>query len=81
MANGGYLDVWAHQTTIQKCGASSDKWIEIGSLAAGATKTLTVNLRSMGAGSKTLRAFADGWCETSESNEANNQMTKKYTVK
>ncbi|MBV5308329.1 DUF1566 domain-containing protein [Chromatium okenii] len=81
MANGGYLDVWTNQSTIQKCGASSDKWIEIGSLAAGATKTLTVNLSAKSAGSKTLRAFADGWCETSESNEVNNQMTKKYTVK
>jgi hypothetical protein len=79
--NGGYLDVWANQPTVQKCSASSDKWIEIGSLAAGATKTLTVNLPAKGAGAKKLRAFVDSWCQTSESNEANNQLTKTYTVK
>ncbi|MBK1641492.1 hypothetical protein CKO12_06300 [Chromatium okenii] len=79
--NGGYLDVWANQPTAQTCGAFGEQWIEIGSLAAGATKTLTVNLRSSGAGAKTLRAFADSWCQTPESNEANNQLTKTYTVK
>jgi hypothetical protein len=79
--NGGYLDVWANQPTVQKCGAPSDKWIEIGSLSAGATKTLTVNLPAKGAGAKKLRAFVDSWCQTPESNEANNQLTKTYTVK
>ena len=79
--NSGYLDVWANQPTVQKCGASSDKWIEIGSLTAGATKTLTVNLPAKDAGTKTLRVFVDSWCQTPESNEANNQLTKSYTVK
>ncbi|MBV5308197.1 CARDB domain-containing protein [Chromatium okenii] len=79
--NGGYLDVWANQPTVQKCGAFGEQWIEISSLAAGATKTLTVNLRLSGAGAKTLRAFADSWCQTPESNEANNQLTKTYMVK
>ncbi len=79
-ANGGYLDVWAHQPTVQTCGAQGD-WIEIGQLAAGATKTLTVKLRSKGTGTKTLRAFVDSWCQTPEADEANNQLTKTYTVK
>ncbi|GEM_PF-6864981 len=79
--NGGYLDVWANQPTVQKCGAFGEQWVDIGSLAVGATKTLTVSLRSSGAGVKTLRAFADSWCQTPESNEANNQLTKTYTVK
>jgi subtilase family serine protease len=80
-ANGGYLDVWANQGAEQTCGAFGEEWIDIGSLDAGASKTLTLSLRSNGAGSKKLRAFADSWCQTSESNEANNQMTKTYTVK
>jgi hypothetical protein len=81
IATDSYLDVWANQSAEQICGAFGEQWIEIGSLAVGATKTLTVNLRSMDAGTKTLRAFADSWCEISESNEVNNQMTQKYTVK
>ncbi|WP_200153020.1 DUF1566 domain-containing protein [Chromatium okenii] len=80
-ANGGYLDVWANQSAEQICGAFGEQWIEIGSLAAGASKTLTVKLRSMGAGTKTLRAFVDSWCQLPEADETNNQMTKKYTVK
>ncbi|PQJ96095.1 hypothetical protein CXB77_09755 [Chromatium okenii] len=79
--NGGYLDVWSNQPKTQKCSAFGEAWIDIGSLDAGASKTLTVNLRSNSHGSKTLRAFADSWCQTRESNEDNNQMTKKYTVK
>ncbi|GEM_PF-6728419 len=79
--SGGYLDIWANQPTEQKCGAFGEEWVDIGVLAAGATKTLTVNLRSNGAGAKKLRAFADSWCQAPESNEDNNQLTKKYTVK
>ncbi|MBV5308414.1 DUF1566 domain-containing protein [Chromatium okenii] len=79
-ATGGYLDVWAHQTAVQTCGAQAE-WIEVGSLAAGASKTLTVSLRSKGTGTKTLRAFVDSWCQTPEADEANNQLTKTYTVK
>ncbi|MBK1641535.1 hypothetical protein CKO12_06515 [Chromatium okenii] len=79
-AAGGYLDVWAHQTAVQTCGAQAE-WIEVGSLAAGASKTLTVSLRSKGTGTKTLRAFVDSWCQTPEADEANNQLTKTYTVK
>ncbi|WP_172452707.1 DUF1566 domain-containing protein [Chromatium okenii] len=79
-ATGGYLDVWAHQTAVQTCGAQAE-WIEIGSLAAGASKTLTVSLRSKGTGTKTLRAFVDSWCQTPEADETNNQLTKTYTVK
>jgi hypothetical protein len=80
-ANAGYLDVWAQQPTAQTCGASSEEWIEIGSLAAGASKTLIVNLRSSGAGIKTVRAFADSWCQIPEADDTNNQFTKTYTVK
>lgn len=79
-ADGGYLDVWAHQPTAQTCYAQGE-WAEIGSLKAGESKTLTLNLRSKGPGTKTLRTFIDSWCETAEANEANNQSVKAYTVK
>lgn len=78
--DGGYLDVWAHQPTAQACGAQGE-WAVIGKLAAGASKTLTLTLRSKGRGAKTLRTFVDSWCETAEANEANNQSVKAYTVK
>ncbi|MBV5307888.1 DUF1566 domain-containing protein [Chromatium okenii] len=79
--NGGYVDVWTNKPTVQICEAAGDKWIDVGLLAAGATKTLTVNLPTGNVGAKTLRAFVDSWCQIPESNEANNQLTKNYTVK
>jgi hypothetical protein len=76
-----YLDVWVNQATAQTCGASGTTWADVGTIAAGASKTLTVTGLSAGAaGTKTLRAFVDSWCETVESNETNNQLTKSYTV-
>lgn len=43
-ANGGYLDVWTNQAAEQICGAFGEEWIDIGSLDAGASKTLTLSL-------------------------------------
>ncbi len=80
-ANGGYLDVWANQATKQGCGADGEQWLEIGVLAAGATKTVTVNLPAQKAGKKTLRAMVDSWCQLPETNEINNQLIKEYTLK
>jgi subtilase family serine protease len=78
---GAYLDLWANQTTAQTCGTEGNAWVDMGGVAAGASKTVTVNGIPAGvAGSKTLRAFVDSWCETVESNETNNQLTKSYTV-
>lgn len=80
-ADGGYLDVWANQITVPSCGTDGNKWAEVGSVAAGATKTLNFTALAAGrAGAKTLRAFLDSWCSATESNEVNNQMTKSYTV-
>lgn len=80
--DAGYLDVWANQANTPTCGAEGDAWFDIGNVAAGASKTVTVNGIPAGvtAGTKTLRAFVDSWCETAESNEGNNQLTKSYTV-
>jgi uncharacterized repeat protein (TIGR02543 family) len=80
-ADGGYLDVWANQTISQTCGADGNAWAKVGILAAGASKTFAVTLlRAGAAGPKTLRAFVDSWCQTTETNETNNQFTKTYTV-
>ncbi|MBK1641105.1 hypothetical protein CKO12_04295 [Chromatium okenii] len=80
-ANGGYMDVWAHQAAKQGCGADGEQWLEIGVLAAGATKTFTVSLPAQKAGNKTLRALVDSWCQLPETNEMNNEFTTSYTVK
>ncbi|CAK0750061.1 conserved hypothetical protein [Gammaproteobacteria bacterium] len=79
-AEGGYLDIWANQATAQGCGAEGDAWTSIGNLAAGASRTVTLTLKVPTGGTRTLRAFVDSWCETVESNEANNQFTRTYVV-
>jgi len=80
-ADGGYLDVWADQANAQPCSADGDAWGQVGSVAAGKSKTVKVTLLAGTAGVKTLRAFVDSWCGTLESNEGNNQSTTGYTVK
>jgi hypothetical protein len=80
-SDGGSLDVWANQATVQACKAESDTWEEIGQLAAGESKTITVNLKVRSAGAKQLRAFVDSQCTVTESKETNNQLVKSYTVK
>ncbi|WP_295452349.1 CARDB domain-containing protein [uncultured Thiodictyon sp.] len=79
--DGGYLEVWADQPTQPTCPANGDVNISVGTLAAGATKTMTVSgLRAATAGTKTLRGFVDSYCRTAESVEDNNQALKEYTV-
>jgi len=80
-ADAGFLDVWGNQPTLQPCGADGDAWAAVGSVAAGASKTFTLTLQAGTAGAKTLRAFVDSWCATTESNEGNNQSNQAYTVK
>jgi hypothetical protein len=78
--DAGYLDVWANQAAVQTCGATGDKYVTVGTLPAGASKTITFTGLSVGAaGAKTLRAFVDSSCTTVETSETNNQMTKAYT--
>lgn len=80
-ADGGYLDVWTNQTTAPTCGTDGNAWLDVGSVAAGAAKTLNFTALAAGrAGAKTLRAFVDSWCAAVETNEVNNQMSKSYTV-
>jgi hypothetical protein len=78
---GGWLDVWVNQPTARTCPAAGNAYAAVGTLAAGASKTLTFNGLSVGvAGAKTFRAFVDSYCGTREVLETNNQTTKAYTV-
>jgi len=78
---GGYLDVWANQSTWQKCGAEGNAWVVIGPLAVGESKTFTLgDLRVRTVGSKNFGIFVDSWCETNELEEENNQVAPIYTV-
>ena len=79
-SNAGYLDVWLDQAAAQGCGAEGDAWAGVGNLAAGASKTVNLKLVAGVAGTKTLRAFADSWCQTTEPAESNNQAIKNYVV-
>nr|WP_276570307.1 CARDB domain-containing protein [Thiocystis minor] len=80
-ADGGWLDVWTQQPAAQPCGAAGNAYVGIGTLAAGASKTLTVTrLPGGAAGAKTLRAFVDSYCATLEASDANNQAVKAYRV-
>ena len=79
--DGGYLDIWANQSIAQTCGSTGDNWVSVGTLAAGESKSFTLDQLPAGtAGTKTLRVFADSWCENKESNDTNNQFTMVYTV-
>jgi hypothetical protein len=79
--NAGWLDVWMNQSSSVSCGTDGNTWYNVGTLAAGESKTVTFSGLSSGAsGSKTFRAFVDSFCKTAESDEGNNQATKSYTV-
>jgi hypothetical protein len=79
--DGKNLDVWPHLPTVPTCGAVGTKRLAVGTLAAGATKTLTFTALSAGtAGAKRFRAFVDSGCTTAETNKSNNQTTAIYAV-
>ena len=79
--NGGWLDVWANKSSAVSCGTDGNNWASIGTLTAGQSKTYYVTLTAPASGgSYTLRAFADSYCQTTESNDSNNQTTFDYTV-
>ncbi|MBP6734483.1 MAG: hypothetical protein KAY71_01200, partial [Chromatiaceae bacterium] len=78
---GGWLDVWTNQPTSQACLADGDAYAGVGTLAAGASKTLTFpGLPAGAAGAKTLRAFVESGCKTTEADDGNNQAVKAYSV-
>ena len=77
----GDLTIWKNQATIGTCGALGNARTGVGSLAAGASRVLTVRLQTPDVGTYTARAFIDSRCITTEINETDNQMTQTYTVK
>lgn len=79
--NGGWLDIWTDQSAIQACGASGNTFRVVGTLPRGTAASFTVSGLIAGpAGTKTLRAFVDSFCQTAEYDEVNNQRTATYTV-
>ncbi|CAK0758371.1 putative High-affinity leucine-specific transport system, periplasmic binding protein LivK [Gammaproteobacteria bacterium] len=78
---GGQLNVWLNQTEDQNCDTQGDRNTAVGTLTAGASKTLTFSgLPAGSAGTKTLHAFVDNACTIIESQETNNQRAQTYTV-
>ena len=76
--DGGWLDVWANKSTSANCGDSGDAYQQVGVLAAGVSKTLTLSLTAGPAGLNTLLTFVDSTCQAVESNDANNQFSHTY---
>jgi hypothetical protein len=78
--DGGNLTVWANQAAAQACNATGLPTKPVGTLAAGATTTLTFSGIPVGttSGAKTLRAFVDNACTVVETDDTNNQFTKPY---
>lgn len=79
--SGGFVDVWADQAATPTCPADGNAYSLVGTLAAGASKTITiVGVPAGAAGNKKLRAFVDSYCQTLETDESNNQSALDYTV-
>ena len=78
-ANGGWLDIYTNQSTSPGCGMDGNQYKLVGTLAAGASKTITfTGLSTRKATSRTFRAYVDSYCQTAEANEGNNQSVKSY---
>lgn len=78
-ASGGWLDVYTNQPTSPGCGMDGNQYKLVGTLAAGASKTITfTGLSTRKATSRTFRAYVDSYCQTAEANEGNNQGVKSY---
>ncbi|WP_020505794.1 RCC1 domain-containing protein [Lamprocystis purpurea] len=79
--DAGTLALWVDQPDVPACGAVGDAAVAVGPLAAGATRTLTLDGLPAGtAAAKSLRAFIDHTCVSTEAYDANNQRVKPYTV-
>ncbi len=79
--DAGALALWVDQPGVPACGATGDAAVAVGTLAAGASRTLTLDgLPAGAAAAKSLRAFVDHTCVSTEAYDANNQRGKPYTV-
>jgi len=78
----GALALWVDQPGVPACGAAGDAALAVGPLAAGASRTLTLDGLPAGtaAAKKSLRAYIDHTCVSTEAHEGNNQRVMPYTV-
>ncbi|WP_295587777.1 hypothetical protein [uncultured Lamprocystis sp.] len=76
--DAGALALWIGQPGVLACDAA----VPVGTLAAGARRTLTFGgLPAGAAAAKSLRAFIDHTCVNAEAYEGNNnQRVQPYTV-
>ncbi len=75
------LALWVDQPGVPACGTAGNAALPVGNLAAGASRTLTLDgLPAGAAAAKSLRAFIDAACLSAEANDGNNQWVKPYTV-
>ena len=79
--DGGVLRLWANHYATATAGEAGDAATAVGSLAVGASTTLTINGLAAPAsdGTYTLRAFVDADGTVAEQAEGNNQKTLTYT--
>jgi hypothetical protein len=79
--DAGTLALWVDQAGVPACGFAGDAALPVGTLAAGASRTLTLDGLPAGtAAAKSLRAFIDSTCVSAEAYDDNNQRVKPYTV-
>jgi hypothetical protein len=77
----GRLQIWLDQPLVRQCGAGGNRAAVVKDIPPGGQRTVTIGALAPGAvGAKTFRAFVDSRCETTETFETNNQMTKGYKV-
>jgi hypothetical protein len=79
--DAGTLALWVDQPGAPACGVAGDAALPVGTLAAGASRTLTLDgLPAGAAAAKSLRAFIDAACLSAEAYDGNNQWVKPDTV-
>jgi len=79
--DAGTLALWVDRPDVPVCGATGDATVAVGTLAAGASRILTLDgLPAGAAAAKSLRTFIDHTCVSTEAYDGNNQWVKPYTV-
>jgi hypothetical protein len=80
--DGGWLDVWTDNSVLEDCSSTEggDDWASVGTLAAGASKRITLSgLRAPTTGSSwTFQARVNTFCLASESDDSNNNYFLAY---
>ncbi|KIZ06961.1 hypothetical protein MNEG_0990 [Monoraphidium neglectum] len=80
-ANPGSLGVWADKAALAACGEAADQTnATVGSIAAGASVTVSFTFTAGAVGNKTFRAYSDPACAIPEKSDTNDQLALSYTV-